>query len=130
MNCTNYFFVDHVAADCLSHSQADDLVPERFGATRQSAAAEAKTATNAGTISQLFDRAQQDLGPPGLDNVIYFMKVGKTMDEITDPIKAALIRRGLADEQMRAKLMRDLFSPNEQDRLRALESLRDSFGNK
>jgi hypothetical protein len=41
-----------------------------------------------------------------------------------------LIRRGLADEQMRAKLMRDLFSPNEQDRLRALESLRDYFGNK
>lgn len=33
-----------------------------------------KTATNAGTISQLFDRAQQDLRPPNLDNVIHFMK--------------------------------------------------------
>ena len=52
------------------------------------------------------------------------------MDEITDPKVAALIRRGLADEQMRAKLMRDLFSPDEQVQLRALEFLRDYFGEK
>jgi len=50
------------------------------------------------------------------------------MDDITDPKAAALIRRGLANKQMRAKLMRDLFSPNEQVQLRALESLRDYFG--
>jgi hypothetical protein len=52
------------------------------------------------------------------------------MDEITDPKVAALIRSGLADEKMRAKLMRDLFSPDKQVQLRALESLRDYFGEK
>ena len=52
------------------------------------------------------------------------------MDEITDRKQAELIRRGLADEQMRAKLMRDLFSPDEQVQLRAMESLRDYLGDK
>jgi hypothetical protein len=52
------------------------------------------------------------------------------MDDITDPKVAALIRRGLADEQVRAKLMRGLFSRDEQVLMRALESLRDYFGQK
>jgi len=34
----------------------------------------------AGTISQLFDRAQQDSGPPGLDNVIHFIRSERTTD--------------------------------------------------
>jgi hypothetical protein len=38
------------------------------------------------------------------------------------------MRRGLANKQLRAKLVRDLFSPNEEVQLRALESLRDYFG--
>jgi len=50
------------------------------------------------------------------------------MDSITDPKVAALMRRGLANKQLRAKLVRDLFSPNEEVQLRALESLRDYFG--
>jgi len=49
------------------------------------------------------------------------------MDAITDRKQAALIR---PYEQMRAKVLRDLLSPNEQVQLRALESLRDYFGEK
>jgi hypothetical protein len=49
------------------------------------------------------------------------------MDDITDPKLAALIRRGLADEQVYAKLMRDLFSRDEQVLMRALESFARLF---
>jgi len=49
------------------------------------------------------------------------------MDAITDRKQAALI---LPDEQRRAKVLRDLLSPNEQVQLRGLESLRDYFGEK
>ena len=47
------------------------------------------------------------------------------MDPITDRNQAALIR---PYKQMRAKVLRDLLSPNEQVQLRALEFLRDYFG--
>ena len=47
------------------------------------------------------------------------------MDAITDRKQAALIR---PYEQVRAKILRNLLSPNEQVQLRALESLRDYFG--
>jgi hypothetical protein len=52
------------------------------------------------------------------------------MDEVTDSKKADLIRLGLADEQTRPRIMRDLFSPSEQVQLHALESLHDLFGEK
>jgi hypothetical protein len=52
------------------------------------------------------------------------------MDEVTDRKKADLIRLGLADEQTRARIMRDLLSPSEQVQLRALEDLHDLFGEK
>lgn len=62
-----------------------------------------------------------------MSNVIHFHEEGKTMDAITDRKQAASI---CPYEQMRAKILRDLLSPNEQVQLRALESLRDYFGEK
>lgn len=49
------------------------------------------------------------------------------MDAITDRKQAALSR---PYEQMRAKILRDLISPNEQVQLRGLEALHDYFGEK
>ena len=49
------------------------------------------------------------------------------MDAITDRKQAALIH---PDEQRRAKVLRDLLSPNEQVQLRGLEALHDYFGEK
>jgi hypothetical protein len=49
------------------------------------------------------------------------------MDAITDRKQAASIR---PYEQVRAKILRDLLSPDEQIQLHALEFLRDYFGEK